>query len=189
MKRYVAFFLIYPVMLLGAARDSDIMKYLDEKIDANAKLICAAKHDPYFDQNKNEQLLKKVKCALLQGANPNARKLAKESYTPLGEACRRGNLECARLLLEAKASVNGNSSMSCPDTGSYTPLMLAAQSSEMVKLLLSHKADPNARDRNGRTALDCARSGYSHAAVSQLEEAQASGKQLLGDRSGETIID
>lgn len=64
---------------------------------------------------------------------------------PLHTAAIQGNLEIARLLIEAGADIDGY------DVDESTPLDVAAlrQQSEIVALLLANGADANRRDKNG----------------------------------------
>ena len=70
--------------------------------------------------------------------------------TALGGAALRGHVECAKLLLDAKAEVD------LPDQDDRTPLFTAAENNftRTVNLLLEHKANAKARDRFGRTPID-----------------------------------
>ncbi len=69
-------------------------------------------------------------------------------YTPLILAAYHGNYDVVQALLTYTSSVNDNSS-------SGTALMAATVrgSTEIVSLLLDHKANPNITDGNGSTAL------------------------------------
>jgi ankyrin repeat protein/Tol biopolymer transport system component len=76
-----------------------------------------------------------------------------EGETPLAKACGRGHLAVAGRLLAAGASVHA--------TNAYgrTPLLLVARESgnaELARLLIDRKADLNARDKFGDTALGLA---------------------------------
>jgi ankyrin repeat protein len=80
---------------------------------------------------------------LAHGANPNA--LEYEFYTPLHSA---RSVKMVALLLRY------NADMTIKNKFGRTPLSVAAMfSSEMVKLLLEGKADPNEVDNNGNTPL------------------------------------
>lgn len=74
-------------------------------------------------------------------------------WTALHYAAMGNSLEAARMLLEAGASVNLGSG-----SAGVRPLMLATvgEHTEMVHLLLSHKADPRARGIENITALHIA---------------------------------
>ena len=88
----------------------------------------------------------------LNKSNPDSINSLNESKTsPLILACYRGNIEVARFLIENVKDINYNSDMG-------TALMAATYKNqpELVKLLLDKKADPNATDTNGTTALSLA---------------------------------
>ncbi len=70
-------------------------------------------------------------------------------FTPLLFAARQGNLEVARILLDAGANVN------LGDPDSTTPLVIAIINYhyDLAGLLLERGADPNIADKKGRTAL------------------------------------
>jgi ankyrin repeat protein len=69
--------------------------------------------------------------------------------TPLVYAARQGCLECARILIDAGANVNG-----VTDYG-WTPLLTATQNRhyQLGKYLLDHGADPNIPNKGGWTPL------------------------------------
>lgn len=77
-------------------------------------------------------------------------------YTPLHEACERGNPDTARLLIDAGADVNAR------DRVGYIPLHLACLESgnpDTARLLLEHGTDVNARDGRGWASLHYASAG------------------------------
>ncbi len=98
--------------------------------------------------------LEAVRLLLAAGADPNVRD--DEGYSPLRVCADKGYLEMARLLLLCGATKGidewgGERAM--------TALGLAVRGIhiEMVKLLLAHGADPQGRDVDRFTPLDCLR--------------------------------
>ncbi len=91
--------------------------------------------------------LEQLKSAVKKDAN-SINKTSKEGYSPLTLACYYGNNEVAKYLIKNVKDVNSKS-------GYGTPLMAATvkRNVELVKLLLEYKANPNAVDQNGSTAL------------------------------------
>jgi uncharacterized protein len=81
-----------------------------------------------------------IKALLAAGADAKATN--QEGQTPLMVVARTGNLEAAKLLLRARVDVNAKEQW-----GGQSALMWAAaqQQPAMVKLLIQHKADVNAR--------------------------------------------
>ena len=88
---------------------------------------------------------------------------------PLFHAIQGNNVEMAEWLIGKGANVNQVSE----DTH-WTPLMMAAGRSngEMIKMLLSKGASLDARDSQGKTALDYARQAGNEDAAQALESAQ-----------------
>ncbi len=85
---------------------------------------------------------------------------------PLHSAVAASNLEIARALIDHGADVNA------VQNDEFTPLMAAAQNGqmEMIELLLSHDARPDAKRANGQSAADFAREGGHDAAVELLKK-------------------
>lgn len=81
--------------------------------------------------------------------------------TPLHLAAEKGNIRCARVLVEGGADVNAR----CHD--GRTPLHRAAANGDrgMVEMLLEMGADPTMTDDRGRSSLDIAR-GEGHVSAS-----------------------
>lgn len=79
-----------------------------------------------------------------------------DNVTPLHEACRFGNFDVAKMLLEAEADANARIISS-----GLTSLMIVAQRPEQdikfVKLLLKHNASVDMEDVNAMRAVDFAR--------------------------------
>jgi ankyrin repeat protein len=88
---------------------------------------------------------------LAHGADPNV--AAKNGWTPLHQATWNGDEGLVGLLLKKGAQVNPKTTDSV-----RTPLQNAAASrhTDVARLLLENKADPNARDFSGETALGIA---------------------------------
>ncbi|MBI1761137.1 MAG: ankyrin repeat domain-containing protein [Acidobacteria bacterium] len=107
-----------------------------------------------------------VKLLLARGVNMDKR------GRPLIFATMHGSLDIAQLLLAAGMPVN------VADPLVYTPLIYATQTEngnlELLKLLLSKGADPQAKARDGNTALSFAkRKGWTEA-IALLQQAGAS---------------
>ena len=96
-----------------------------------------------------------VRLLLKHGADARARTNA--GLTALHYAAFKGNLTTVRLLLDAGAPVN------VVDDRGFTPLMMAANSKtkslEVVRILLDHGAESQAKDKFSRTVADWARLG------------------------------
>ena len=93
-----------------------------------------------------------ARMLLAAGANPNTATTQRE--TPLTLAVSRSGPELIKILLEAGAKVNGH-----VDFEGGTPLHDAAKKGNVavVRMLLAAKADPKAKNKEGKTPLDVAR--------------------------------
>lgn len=111
-----------------------------------------------------------VRLLLNQGADVNASNPA--GGTPLHDAALGGDPEVIQLLLDHGARIDAQDKES-----RATPLMVAASlgRSNAVGLLLRRGANPNLRDRFGRTALDRARQIDDRATIQLLEGAIGAG--------------
>ncbi len=139
---------------------------------------------PGFEALRNAARLghsNEVRALLASGVPPDARE--EKSWTPLTHAAGSGELECARLLLEAGADPGGAG-------GGKTPLMAAAGagSVETIRLLLAAGADVNAKPgprgvpsfMKVRTPLKSAAGAGRYQAVKALRAAGAKGKVNIG---------
>ena len=74
-------------------------------------------------------------------------------WTPLAIACAHGSYEAAEALCAHGAELDARSN------SQRTPLIWAAWSGEtkICEMLLALGADPSLKNKNGKTALDCAR--------------------------------
>jgi ankyrin repeat protein len=72
------------------------------------------------------------------------------NYTPLSYATARNNIDIIKILLDAGADVH-----LAPDNGS-APIFEALNSPDTLRFLLAAKADPDARNQKGETALGIA---------------------------------
>jgi ankyrin repeat protein len=118
-----------------------------------ALLLCffnlEAQNKNVFDIARNGTL---TEIQNMNKSNPDLINFLNESkMSPLILACYRGNIEVAKFLIENVKDINYNSDMG-------TALMAATYKNhrELVKLLLEKKANPNATDANGTTALSLA---------------------------------
>ena len=96
-----------------------------------------------------------IRLLTSRGANPNVSDAAVNSWTPLLHAVHKAQPRAIAALLDAGANPND------ADPHGTTPLMLAAGYgyTDIVKILLAHKANPRLAASDGITALDLARSG------------------------------
>ena len=95
-----------------------------------------------------------VRALCAQGANPD-QPSGGNDWTPLFHAVHKNQPDSAAALIEAGATVDR-----ATDSG-MTPLMMAAGygSTDMVKVLLAHGANPGLRDADGAAAVDYALTG------------------------------
>ena len=101
--------------------------------------------------------------------------------SPIGAACEAGRLECASLLLEARADVNGKDANS--GITHLTPLMLACSRGRAgcAMLLTKHLADPNIRIIKSKTAKHGPRDALEYAEACEDKESGEECVQLLKD--------
>lgn len=73
-----------------------------------------------------------------------------EQTTPLFEVCRKGNIECARILLNAGCNVN-----ECDGMNGESPLYVACEKGhqELARLLINKGADKNHQTFSKRSCL------------------------------------
>lgn len=96
-----------------------------------------------------------VKFLLESGANPNIRD--KKGDSCLIKASSKGHTDVMRVLLDARINPN---EIRIPNIDATTPIIAAAAEDriEAIKLLIKYKADINARNHNGDSALSIAAS-------------------------------
>ncbi|OOV20687.1 ankyrin repeat domain-containing protein [Flavobacterium sp. LM4] len=119
----------------------------------------------------------------LNKSNPDLINSLNENKTsPLILACYRGNIEVAKFLIENVKNINYNSDMG-------TALMAATYKNQpqLVKLLLEKKANPNATDTNGITALSLAVQFKNTELVKLLLEYKAD--KTIKDNQGKTAFE
>ncbi len=110
-----------------------------------------------------------MRILLDKKANGNVKE--NDGATPLFQTVYNGKLAAARLLVDRGVDVN------LADANGTTPLMVAAEgtayikddSAAFVSLLLSHKANREAIDGHGKTALQLATEGKNDAAIALLK--------------------
>ena len=100
--------------------------------------------------------------------------------TPLYTALQYGHLNIAKLLLEKGADINAKNRY---EKESSLHLATREKKEDLLEFLLSHKADPNINDRNGKTALHFAAMNDDLKAARSLVEAGAKGNILDGEES------
>jgi len=119
----------------------------------------------------------------LNKSNPDLINSLNESKTsPLILACYRRNIEVAKFLIENVKDINYNSDMG-------TALMAATykNQAELVKLLLEKKANPDATDANGTTALSLAVQFKNSELVKLLVDHKAD--KTIKDNKGKTAFE
>jgi hypothetical protein len=139
----------------AAASGGDVAgmkRMLDAGLDPNAH--DAAGYTPLIAAARagNAEM---IRLLTSRGANPNLSDAAVNSWTPLLHAVHKSQPRAVAALLDAGANPNE------ADPHGTTPLMLAAGYgyTDIVKILLAHKANPRLAASDGITALDLARSG------------------------------
>jgi ankyrin repeat protein len=124
---------------------------------------------------------------LLMEHNADAKAKTDAGLTALHYGAFKGNLTMVRLFLGAGALVN------VADDRGLTPLMMAANSKsknpDVVRLLLDHGADIQAKDDFGRTAADWARIGGRPEIVKMLPALTAVGAAAKAPRDEPALKD
>jgi hypothetical protein len=81
----------------------------------------------------------------------------RQGFTPLHDAAQNSKVECAkRLLQDPRLDIEAQTFVDDNDDSCFTPLILAVKdgdSMDMVRLLLAHGANVNAKDKQNFTAL------------------------------------
>jgi len=127
-------------------------RLLDAGLDPNAR--DAAGYTPLIAAARAGNV-PMVRLLTSRGADPNLPDTAVNSWTPLLHAVHKAQPRSTAALLDAGANANG------ADSYGQTPLMMAAGYgyTDIVKILLTHGANPRLPMRDGVTAIDLARSG------------------------------
>ncbi|WP_163407718.1 ankyrin repeat domain-containing protein [Flavobacterium ajazii] len=142
--------------------------------------IAEAQNKTVFDIARTGTL---AEIQTLNKSNPDLINSLNESKTsPLILACYRGNTEVAKFLIENVKDINYNSDMG-------TALMAATYKNhpQLVKLLLEKKANPNATDVNGTTALSLAVQFKNDQLVKLLLDYKAD--KTIKDNKGKTAFE
>jgi uncharacterized protein len=138
--------------------ETPLMKAARQGNLATVRALLASKADPNAQEGKGGQTalmwaMSERQSAVAEelvrhGADVNAR--SKTGFTALMFAAQQGDVDSARILLDAKA----NSNEAIPKSGA-TPLIIASSigKPDVVALLLDNGANPNAVDANGFTSL------------------------------------
>jgi ankyrin repeat protein len=127
-------------------------RMLDAGLDPNAR--DSAGYTPLIAAARAGNV-EMIRLLTSRGANPNLSDAAVNSWTPLLHAVHKSQPRAITALLDAGANPND------ADPHGTTPLMMAAGYgyTDIVKILLTHKANPRLAAGDGVTAVDLARSG------------------------------
>lgn len=108
------------------------------------RLLPAQSSTPLFYRAIRTNDIPLLKRAIAEGGldTPDDR-----GRTPLMHAAFIGSVDAVRTLIEAGGKVNSS------DASGMTPLMFGVRDIEKVRLLLQQNADPNAKTKQGQTAL------------------------------------
>src|SRR5947209_1146906 len=142
-----------PAAAAASGGDTAGMKrMLDAGLDPNAH--DAAGYTPLIAAARAGNV-EMIRLLTSRGANPNLTDAAVNSWTPLLHAVHKAQPAAVTALLAAGANPNE------ADPHGTTPLMMAAGYgyTDIVKILLAHKADARLAATDGLTALDLARAG------------------------------
>lgn len=124
--------------------------------------------------------LEAVARALVDGANPNAR--LNRDGSILFQACRRGDLACAKLLLAAGADPNAKE----PIFASCLHYCACSGEPELCEALLLAGADPSSLNEQGRTPLmEACEASYTRAI--EPERARAAAALAAGGSAFQTL--
>lgn len=132
----------------ATANNPDLMAILCKNNPTAANVPDASGNTPLIYAAQNN-FLKQARVLLNNGANPNYRNPA-TGLSALATAAAEGHTDMVRLLVQ-----QGKANINLPDLNGRTPIMYAIEQNkpESVRTLLQLKADPNAADHTGATAL------------------------------------
>jgi hypothetical protein len=142
-----------PAAAVASAGDVAAMKrMLDGGLDPNA--YDSAGYTPLIAAARAGNV-EMIRLLTSRGADPNLSDASVNSWTPLLHAVHKAQPRAIAALLDAGANPNASG------PHRTTPLIMAAGYgyTDIVKILLAHKANPRLADRDGVTALDLARAG------------------------------
>jgi len=146
--------------LLGYACKLDRVNFAEKLINRDADMY-SAETDEFLVYNAlfvavHSEALSVVSLLLRKGADPNSMN-TEERLSHLSIACRSGNYDIAKLLIENGALVDGLGENEWTDYSFY-PLIdaVASENIRLVQLLLDNGATVNVKDREGFTPLSLA---------------------------------